>query len=91
MVVGNGYTSGENPKRGFQGSPGGPQTRMGEAWKLRMAFERARAAMDDQDAWCLRAERLVRLNQLKELEGSRRLNYELAQQPLIGLVHVHLV
>jgi hypothetical protein len=43
--------------------------RLGEAWRFRRTFERARALMKKQDAWCLQAQAAASTGKLSILEG----------------------
>jgi hypothetical protein len=43
--------------------------RLGEAWRFRRTFERGRALMNSQDAWCLKAQAAAATGKLSLLEG----------------------
>ena len=43
--------------------------RLGEAWRFRQTFERGRALMEEQDAWCLKARAAASTGKLSILEG----------------------
>ena len=43
--------------------------RLGEAWRFRQTFERGRALMEEQDAWCLKAQAAASTGKLSILEG----------------------
>lgn len=43
--------------------------RLGEAWRFRRTFERGRALMNAQDAWCLKAQAAASTGRLSLLEG----------------------
>ena len=42
---------------------------MGEAWRFRSTFERARDLIKAQDAWCLKAQAAASTGHLSLLEG----------------------
>ncbi|KAL1881093.1 hypothetical protein Plec18167_003635 [Paecilomyces lecythidis] len=46
---------GENQKRQFEHTPGGPATRLGESYWFRFAYDKARQLMRKQDRWCEKA------------------------------------
>lgn len=46
-----------------------PLARLGEAWRFRRTFERGRALMNAQDAWCLKAQAAAATGKLSILEG----------------------
>ena len=43
--------------------------RLGEAWRFRQIFERGRALMEEQDAWCLKAQVAASTGKFSILEG----------------------
>ena len=42
---------------------------MGEAWRFRQTFERGRALLKAQDAWCLRAQAAASSGKLSIMKG----------------------
>jgi hypothetical protein len=79
--------SGGVPKAIWRDLPGGFQTRMGEAWKLRSALNTARDILHAQDTWCEKAEILKRKNRLCELEGEA-FPFDFQLQTLVGILPI---
>ena len=50
-------------------SPSDSAARLGEAWKFRQTFERARALMKAQDNWCLKAQAAASTGKLSIMQG----------------------
>lgn len=81
--------AGENQKRQFQNTPGGPVTRIGESYWFRRAYEAARRVKAEQDRWCDAAASPAG-RQLLASEYPRSLEWQTLVDVLRGDVRVHV-
>ncbi|OIW26900.1 carbohydrate esterase family 9 protein [Coniochaeta ligniaria NRRL 30616] len=78
--------TGENQKRQFQNTPGGPTTRIGESYWFRRAYDSARRVRGEQDRWC----EAVTTGRFMSREYPRSLEWQTLVDVLRGDVKVNV-